>query len=360
LTGHSYEPLARNDVIDLRSEAVAPLHPEVRAALSRAPEGSDSYDEDPSVGELEARLAEMFGMGCALFVPTGRLANMMAVGALASPGTEILLDANAHIVRSEYAVIPRVWGTMTRTFFSGSSQTRTGDVLPLLIQLENTTVPTSLVCVEDTHSVHGGIAQDLDAMRDLAQLLASRSINLYCDGARLWYANAVQRVPWSAYGAIYDGLSVSLVKGIGAPVGAAVMLRENQRSRLRELRRMLGGAWVRPGPLAKAALCALEVNLPKVESDCLHAARLAAAIRLKLPGLNVRQQTNVVMFDVPDAASFFEKCQAAGVLVFRYTPTRVRAVLHRGITAEAVDHAAEVLTDALGSLRAGEVRGDIR
>lgn len=360
MTGRSDEPLARSDVIDLRSEAVAPLHPEVRAALSCAPDSSDSYDEDPSVGELESRLAAMFGMGCALFVPTGRLANMIAVGALASPGTEILLDANAHIVRSEYAVIPRLWGTLTRTFSSGNGQMRTSDVLPLLIPLENTTVPTSLVCVEDTHSVHGGVAQDLAAVRDLADLLAARSISLYCDGARLWYANAVQRVSWRAYGAIYDGLSVSLVKGVGAPVGAAVMLRENQRSRLRELRRMLGGAWVRPGPLARAALCALEVNLPEVQNDCRHAAQLAKAIRLKFPGLNACQQTNVVMFDVPDAAAYFEKCRAAGVLVFRYTPTRIRAVLHRGITADAVGHAAAVLSDVLGSVRAKEVCVDVR
>ncbi len=350
---------AETDVIDLRSEAVAPLHPEVRAALSQAPEGSDSYDEDSAVHELESHLTAMFAMGCALFVPTGRLANTIAAGALASPGTEILLDTDAHIVRSEYAVIPRLWGMLTRTFSSDRGRIRPSDVLPLLNQLENTTVPTSLVCIEDTHSAHGGVAQDLDAVCDLAELLASRSINLYCDGARLWYASTVQRVPWTAYGSIYDGLSVSLVKGVGAPVGAVVLLRENQRPRLRELRKMLGGAWVRPGPLARAALCALEVNLPEVASDCVHAARLAAALRRELPGLQVRQETNVVMFDVPDAAAYFEKCQAAGVLVFRYTPTQIRAVIHRGITADTVDRAAAVLSDVFGALRAQEVSGDL-
>src|SRR5262249_55453040 len=152
-------------------------------------------------------------------------------------------------------------------------------VFPLLSRLENTTVPTSLVCVEDTHSIHGGIAQDFGALSDLAHVLASRNISLYCDGARLWYANVAQGVPRAEYGGIYDGLSLSLVKGIGAPVGAAVLLRENQRPRLREFRRMLGGAWVRPGPLARAALCALEVNLADAQRDCDHAARLVAALR---------------------------------------------------------------------------------
>jgi len=338
------------DVVDLRSEAVAPLHPLVRAALSDAPEGSDSYDEDPSVHELESRLAGMFGMGCALFVPTGRMANAIAVGALGGTGTEVLLDADAHMARSEYALITRLWGTMTRTFFSDGGRARPGDVLPLLGCLENTTVRTSLVCVEDTHSARGGAAQDLDAIRELAGILAGRNISLYCDGARLWYANLAHRVPWTTYGSLYDGLAVSLVKGVGAPVGAAVMLRDCQRPRLRELRRMLGGAWVRPTPLAKAALCALDVCLPGLERDCAHAGRLAAALRSSLPGLNVCQETNVVAFDVPDAAEYFEKCRAAGVLVFRYTPTRIRAVLHRGITAEAVDRAASVLADVFCSL----------
>jgi threonine aldolase len=350
-------------VVDLRSEAVAPLHPAVRLALSQAPEGSDSYDEDPSVHELEQRLADMFGMDCALLVPTGRLANTLAVGALSTPGSEVLADADSHIVRSEYGLVARLWGLLTRTFTSDHGRASPEHLSPLLGRLENVTVPTSLVCVEDTHSLHGGTVQNLAAMRGIADVLAKRGVKLYCDGARLWYANVVQEVPWVAYGGLYDGLSVSLVKGIGAPVGAAVLLREGQRSRLRDLRRMLGGAWVRPGPLAHAALRALEVNLPDVHHDCVNAARLAATLRREFPGLVIQQETNVVMFDVPDAAAFFEKCRAAGVLVFRYTPTRIRLVLHRGIAPESADRAAAVLCDVLGSMRkeaAGEERSGIK
>jgi threonine aldolase len=303
------------------------------------------------VRELESRIADMFAMGSALFVPTGRLANLMAIGALTEPGTEALLDADAHVMRSEYGMVSRVWGVQTRTFVADCGRVTWTGISPLLAGLENPTVRTALVCLEDTHSVHGGVAQDLACIAELAGKLAPLGIGLYCDGARLWYANAVQDVPLARYGQQYDGLSVSLVKGIGAPVGAVVMLREPRRPELRRLRRMLGGAWVRPGPLAHAALRALDVGRQDARRDCANAALLAAALRGELPELEVRQETNVVMFDVPDSAAFFENAKAAGVLVFRYTPTRIRAVLHRGITAADAERAAAILSEIRISVR---------
>lgn len=339
----TFPATAGGRLIDLRSEAVAPLHPEVRAALCRALEGSDSYDDDAAGHELEARMSEMFGMASALFVPTGRMANAMAIGLLAGPGTEILADADAHIVRSEYGFAARLWSVQTRTFASASGRLDVLGVEPLLSVLENTTMPTRLVCVEDTHAACGGVPQDYKALRQLADRLAQRGVGVYCDGARLWYANVAQAVPWRAYGDLYDGLAVSLVKGIGAPCGAMLLIRESRRE---QMRRMLGGAWVRPGPLASAALRALDVNAADPARDCANAAVFARSLRAELPGLHVLQETNIVMFDVPDSALFFEKCRAAGVLVFRFTPTRVRAVFHRGISAGDARAAALAVRDA--------------
>lgn len=339
-------------LIDLRSEAVAPLHPRVRAALAEAPEGSDAYDEDPSVHELEQRVAEMFGMRSALLVPTGRLANAMAVGLLAGPGTEVLAESDAHLVRSEYGLATRLWAVQFRTFGSLSGRVTAAAVEPLLDGLENTTVPTRLLCVEDTHTAHGGYAQDMAAVERLAGLLASRNVALYCDGARLWYANAIQQVPLATYRRCYDGLAVSLVKGIGAPCGAMLLMRDELRDRMREMRRMLGGAWVRPAPLARAALCALEVNRADPLRDCVNAALFANLLRADLPQLRLLQETNIVMFDVPDSALFFDKCRTTGVLVFRYTPTRIRAVFHRGITEADVTVAAQAIRDTYLSLTA--------
>ncbi len=333
-------------LIDLRSEAVAPLHPEVRAALCQAPEGSDSYDDDAAGHELEARMSEMFGMASALFVPTGRMANAMAIGLLAGPGTEILADADAHIVRSEYGLSARLWSTQTRTFTSADGRLNLLGVEPLLSVLENTTMPTRLVCVEDTHAACGGAPQEFDALRQLTDRLARRGVGLYCDGARIWYANVVQAVPWRAYGDLYDGLAVSLVKGIGAPCGAMLLMRDGRREEMRDMRRMLGGAWVRPGPLASAALRALDVNAADPARDCANAALFAQSLRAELPGLHVLQETNIVMFDVPDSALFFEKCRADRVLVFRFTPTRVRAVFHRGVSTDDARTAALAVRDA--------------
>lgn len=336
-------PGSRGVIADLRSEAVAPLNPLVRQALATAPDGSDAYDEDPAVLELEEHLKAMFGMRTALFVPTGRLANTLAVGTLGGLHSEMLCELNAHIVRSEYGLSSRLWGIQTRTFASDHGRVAPENVLPLLHQLENMTVPTTLVCVEDTHGMEGGVAQDISAIRSVATLLKERGVRFYCDGARLWHANVRHGVPWTSYGEIYDGISVSLVKGIGAPVGAALLLREDKRSELRDLRRMTGAAWVRPGPLASAALCALDVNRDDARTDCTNAALLAEQIRSECPGLKVRQETNIVMFDVPDARDYFERCRAAGVMVFRFTPRRIRAVTHRGISGYDIGRAAKLM-----------------
>jgi threonine aldolase len=330
-------------IVDLRSEAVAPLHPLVRQALAAAPDGSDAYDEDAAVRELEEHLKAMFGMGTALLVPTGRLANTLAVGILAGLGSEVLCDCNAHMVRSEYGLLSRLWGVQTRTFSSDHGRVVPEDVMPLLSQLENTTVRTALVCIEDTHGFEGGVAQDTDALCSVARLLKDRRVQFYCDGARIWYANVRHRVPWNWYGEVYDGMSVSLVKGIGAPVGAAVLLREDKRAELRDLRRMVGGAWVRPGPLASAALCALDVNRDDARTDCTSAALLADHLRSGCPGLKVSQETNIVMFDVPDATDYFEGCRTAGVMIFRFTPSRVRAVTHRGLSGDDIHRAAKLM-----------------
>lgn len=319
------------------------MHPHVRHALATAPDGSDAYDEDVAVRDLEEHLKAMFGMSTALFVPTGRLANTLAIGILGGAGSEVLCDLNAHIVRSEYGMSSRLWGIQTRTFSSGHGRVTPAHVMPLLGKLENTTVPTTLVCIEDTHGFAGGVAQEIKAVGSVAALVKDRGIRLYCDGARLWYANICHNVPWTWYGQVYDGISVSLVKGLGAPVGAALLLREDRRSELRDLRRMLGGAWVRPGPLASAALCALDVNREDARADCANAALLADLIRSECPGLEVVQETNIVMFDVPDASDYFERCRAVGVMVFRFTPTRIRAVTHRGVSNNDIEEAARVM-----------------
>jgi threonine aldolase len=337
-------------MIDLRSEAVAPLHPAVREALTNAPDGSDAYDEDPAVLALETRLKEMFGMGTALLVPTGRLANSLAMGMLSRPGTEALFDADAHVLSSEYGMTCRLWGIQTRTYPTPAGRLEQGSLDPLLHSMENTTVPTSVVGVEDTHTAHGGVVQSIPVLRAIAERVRQRGASFLCDGARLWYANVVQQVPWTAYGQIFDALTVSLVKGVGGPVGAAVLFREEVREEARTVRRMIGGAWVRPGPLAAAASAGIDHNVPLLGKDCSRAARLAAQLRAELADSRVVQETNVVMFDVPNSAHFFERCREEGVLLFRYTKTRMRVCFHRGVSDADTRAAGEVLVRAYAEL----------
>lgn len=331
--------------VDLRSEAVAELHPAVRAALTRGPDGNDTYDEDPTVRELEERTRSLFGMADALFVPTGRMANNLAAGMLCAPAAEVIAESRSHLVSSEFGMLARLWGLTTKTFASPGGRVAAHQVLPLLARTANETVPPGMIAVEDTQLAGGGVPQDLAELRALRGLADTHGRALYCDGARIWYAAAVRGDDPRLYGEIFDALSVSLVKGPSAPVGAVVMFREERRQDARRLRQMLGGAWARPGALAGAALAAMEVNLPRLGEQCALAERLAVLLRQVLPPEDVVQHTNMVRFEVRDAFGFFDRCAAAGLLLFRHSPRQMRAVVHAGTRPADIEHAATVIAE---------------
>jgi threonine aldolase len=329
--------------VDLRSEAVAGLHPEVRAALAEGPDGNDVYDEDPAVRELEEHTRSLFGMRSALYVPTGRMANTVAAGVLCEPSAELIVEAQSHLMTSEFGMASRLWGLVARTYVSPRGVVAASQILPLLEVNASTTVPLGMIAVEDTHLDGGGVPQDLGAVRELRSIADSHGGALYCDGARIWYAAAVRGDNLGTFAEMYDAMAVSLVKGPSAPVGAVVMFREDFRSDARRIRQMLGGAWARPGAMARAALKAMEVSLPRLGEQCSLAQRLAANVREAIGPDHVTQYTNIVRFDVHDASAFFDQCAQAGLLLFRHSPHRMRAVVHATTRPEDIDRASAVI-----------------
>jgi threonine aldolase len=340
-------------VIDLRSESCAPLDSAVRAALTEANDGNDTYDEDPSVHALEEFVADLFGMRQAVFVPTGRMANIIATSVLCPPDGEVLLDAWAHMLKAEYGSTNGLLGRQTRTYASRGGRLDPEAVLSL-VRTSHTTRPTKLVCVEDPHVGAGGVPQQLAELQRLTSELRRLGIASYCDGARLWYVNADDRTAWSTYGSLYDGLTVSLVKGPGAPVGAIVLFRDERRDDAIEVRRALGGGWARPGALASAALVALRARLGRFCEDCARAEELASLLAEQLGAEAVSHHINMMEIRIPDSLVFFERCKELGVLLFRPEQHRVRAVIHQGIDGHAVDLAAKVIIRAASSFSDAE------
>src|SRR5664279_201901 len=181
--------------IDLRSDTVTRPTAAMRRAMADADVGDDVLDGDPTTKRLEAHVAELLGKEAALFFPSGTMANQTAVWLLSRPGTEILLDAGAHIVHYEYAAAAALAGAQLR-LVTADGPVMTAEALDAAFRIPSPHVPPpSLVCAENTHNGAGGMITPLPALRAIAASARSRGLPVHLDGARLWNASAASGTP---------------------------------------------------------------------------------------------------------------------------------------------------------------------
>lgn len=347
---------------DLRSDTLTRPTPAMRAALAEAPVGDDVYGEDPTVAELEARVAGMLGHEAALFTPTGSMANVLGTALLVPPGAELLCDSLAHVVRAELGAHGAVSGITTRTWSSprgllddaavaSVAEMMTPDAGPYLVS-------TAAVAVEDTHNFGGGTVQPLAALRALRSLTADAGVAVHLDGARVWNAAVADPAPTeealAAIGACADTVAVCLSKGLGAPVGSLLVTTAERVARARVLRKRLGGGMRQVGLLAAAGLHALDHHLERLEQDHARARRLAEAAAGALPGCvdPALVETNIVVLTVPDARAAAASAAERGVALSVLGPRTLRAVTHLDVDDAATDHAAQVLAEVLAPVPA--------
>lgn len=352
---------ARAGVVDLRSDTVTRPTPGMRAAMAAAPVGDDSYGEDPSVIALQERVAALFGHEEALFVPSGLMANQIAVQVAVPPGGELLCDADAHVVTYEMGAAAAVGGISTRTWpAAGSRQPGSAaggidlDALAAMIRPDGYhAVPTAAIAVEQTHNRAGGAVLPLSVLRGVRRVADEHGLLVHADGARVWHAHVADGVPLATYGALVDTLTVCLSKGLGAPVGSLVVAGSRRISRARDIRRRLGGTLHQAGVLAAAGDYALTHHLSRLADDHARAARLARALAPAGVVDPARVRTNIVPLDLTaapvDAQTLGERAAARGVLVSVLGPRFARLVTHLDVDDAGVDRAIDVLTELLPS-----------
>jgi len=331
-------------VIDLRSDTVTRPTPAMRRAMAEAEVGDDVYGEDPTVLELQERVAGMFGMEAALFTPTGSMANVLAVAALVQPGQEVLCEARAHIVRAELGAHGALTGITSRTWSHPDGQIE----LPAIKEMYAPDmgpffVRTVAVSVENTHNFAGGSVLPIDDLRALRAWADSVGCAVHLDGARIWNAHVATGTPLEEYGAIADTLSVCLSKGLGAPVGSLVLGPAELIAEARVRRKRMGGGMRQVGVLAAAGLHALDHHLDRMAEDHEHARLLAEACGVD----PVTVPTNIVVVDVPSAPAVVAAAADQGVLVGAVGPQRVRLLTHLDVTREDAEQAAKVLASVL-------------
>ena len=346
----------RSNAVDLRSDTVTRPTPEMREVMARADVGDDVYGEDPSINALEADVAAMFGHGAALFVPSGTMGNLIALRLLCGEGDELICDADAHIVSYEAGAAAAHGGIQTRTPIVARGLLSVDVVAPQIRSAGYHAVPTTAIAVEQTHNRGGGAVYPLATLKELRALVDDRGLTLHCDGARIWNAHVATGVALAEYGALFDTMSVCLSKGLGAPVGSLVLMRDATRAdRAREIRHRLGGAMRQAGILAAAGRYAVAHHVERLADDHGRAKRLAEGIAEVAPAVTdpANTETNIVLLDLTttrlDSAALAASCSSSGVLVSVLGPRSVRLVTHLDVEDAGIDRALAALRGALAN-----------
>jgi len=340
-------------MIDLRSDTVTKPSAGMRAAMAEAAVGDDVFGEDPTVNKLQERAAALLGKEAALYVPSGSMANQIALKIHCHPGDDVVIGEGAHNLLYESGAAGAIAGVQATTVGRGGTFTVRDLESAFKPANNHSYAPTRLVCVENTHNRGGGVVW---AQRDVAEIAAfarTHEIALHLDGARLCNAAAAHGATPSALAAQFDTVSMCFSKGLGAPVGSVIAGSRALMVRAHRFRKMLGGGMRQAGIIAAAALWALDHNLDRLVED--HAnARLLAERLAELPGLSVnleKVQTNIVMVDLatwlPTAAEASLALKSAGVLCLPVGPRRLRLVTHLDVDRAACERAVTIIAEAL-------------
>jgi threonine aldolase len=327
--------------IDLRSDTLTRPTDAMRKVMAEAEVCDDVYREDPTVLELQERVAAMFGKEDALFTPTGSMANVLAVASLVAPGQEVLCEASAHIARAELGAHGALTGITMRTWRDPRGQVdRTAIEEMFAPDMGPFFVRTAAVSVENTHNFAGGAVLPLADLESLRTWATSTGIGVHLDGARIWNAHVATGVPFTSYGACADVVSVCLSKGLGAPVGSLVVGSRDAIAEARIRRKRMGGGMRQVGMLAAGGLYALDHHVERLADDHAHARLLAEACGLDPASV----ETNIVVVPRDDAQQFVADAREGGVLISAVGPTAVRMVTHLDVSREDAEAAATVLS----------------
>ncbi len=335
--------------VDLRSDTVTTPTAEMRRAMSDAEVGDDAYGEDPTVNRLQSLAAALLGKEAALYVPSGTMANQLALRVLGRAGTDVLCGARAHVVRYETAAAARNAGVQLRSLPDPDGVLDPAVLEEAIADQDHHLPPISAIAIENTHMPASGrpwSASEVAAVTDVAR---RHDLAVHCDGARIWNAAVALGEAPSTLAARCDTVMFCLSKGLGAPVGSvlcgsAAAIRDARAERSR-----LGGGMRQAGVIAAAGLVALEQMVERLADDHARARRLATALAERFPDSidpeSVRTNIVCVPLDtLPDKV--VPRLEEAGVRCGTIDARTVRFVTHKDVD----DHDLERAIDALDAL----------
>jgi threonine aldolase len=328
--------------VDLRSDTVTRPTPEMRRAMADAEVGDDGFGDDPTVARLEAEVACLLGKEAAVFVPSGTMANQVALRVLAPAGTAVLCGRRQHVVVREAGAAGANAGAQLVALDDADGTIDPAEVAAWAADARSGWVPASAVFVEDTHGEVGGRVWPLERLREVA----GAGLPLHLDGARLWNAAVASGCSPAERAGPATTVSTCLSKGLGAPVGSLVAGPADLVTQARAERKRLGGTMRQVGVLAAAGLVALG-RIERLRDDHARARRLAEAAAARWPGSvdPAAVHTNIVLLAVPHVGAVLRHLTDQGVLALASRTGTIRLVTHADLDDADVDRAAAALAE---------------
>ncbi len=344
-------------MIDLRSDTVTQPSAAMRQAMANAAVGDDVIDVDPTVEKLQCTIAEMLGKSAAMFMPSGTMTNQVAVRLHCRPGDEFICESGCHIYNYEQGGFAQLSGLVAKTVTGQGSVLQVEQLEDLIHPDNEHAVHTRLVCLENTHNRGGGVVLPYQGVVEICEWAHQNGLKTHLDGARLFNAVVASGIEASQWAQHFDTISVCFSKGLGAPVGSALVGDNEMIYDMRRHRKLFGGGMRQSGIIAAGALHALEHQINRLADDHTTAQIIANAVTT-LEGFHLDPEqvdTNIVIFKIDrNICSAQEMCDAlhqAGVWVLPFSREHVRAVTHLHITPEQAEAAGQIIQQVAEKLQ---------
>ena len=339
-------------IIDLRSDTVTKPGDGMLTAMMSAETGDDVYKEDPSVNELEARVAQMFGMEAALFFPTGSMANQAAIKLHTQPGEQLICDKWAHVYNYEGGGVSFNSGVSCKLIDGHRGMITASQVLESINPPDFYHSPlTSLVCIENTTNKGGGACYDLEELKKIKKVCDAHDLGLHLDGARLMNAIVANNENPEDYGNIFDTISICFSKGLGTPLGTVLVGKNTLMQNAIRVRKVLGGGMRQVGYIAAAGLYALDNNIKRLADDHQKALEIAACLEQQEYVKSIEKtETNIVIFYLNDKHSeekFMNDLLKENIKISNMGHGKLRIVTHLDYTDDMHTRFLNVLSSYL-------------
>jgi len=334
--------------INLISDTVTRPSKEMLSVMMQAKVGDDVFGDDPTVNQLQEKVANLFGMEAALFFPSGTMANQVAIKLHTQPGDKLYCDKYAHVYNFEGGGAAFNSGVSCSLINGNRGMFTASQLEKVLTPKDNIHLSvSSLVCIENTTNKGGGACWDFEELKKIKEVCTKNDLAYHLDGARLFNALVTKNETPKQYGELFDTISICLSKGLGAPVGSLLVGTKKHMAKALRTRKLFGGGMRQAGYLAAAAIYALDNNVERLAEDHQKAKELAKILALCNFVEEIEPvETNIVIFYLKstiDEESFLQKMKENKVLMVSMGDGKLRMVTHLDYTNEMHSKCIEIL-----------------